>query len=248
MNDSRTNNDSVTKPAETCKDYDQDVTGVLGLVSDRYLMNDERFRDAKVAIGKSYKNVIDSLSDKSMLPYDPIIYPIPFMLSRKYKTGRELARSLYYSLCYPDVSEFTKFSIYIVVSVFEKFHDHLVGLIGHEIAHIIAAKGEVKLSEADLSRILRSWREFVEYKERMASRVYLYFREPTRSMIEEWNQIALRSETERAVAEGVQVVNKEEFDRLIFGDRIADFDRFIEVNLDRIRGKWQLLQSKRQKS
>jgi hypothetical protein len=212
------------------------VICALALVSDRYLMNDERFTHAKVAIGKSYQGVIDSLSDKSMLPYDPIIYPIPFMLSRKYKTGRELARALFYGLSYPDVSDFTKFSIYIVVSVFEKFPDHLVGLIGHEIAHIIAAKGEVKFSKEDLSRLLRSWPEFIEDKERMASRVYPYFREPTRSMIEEWNQIALRSETERAVAQGMQLVDKEQFDRLLFGERIADFKWFIEVNLDRIRG------------
>lgn len=211
------------------------MTGALALVSDRYLMNDERFTHAKVAIGKSYQRVIDSLSDKSMLPYDPIIYPIPFMMSRKFKIGKELARALFYSLSYPDVSDFTKFSIYVVVSVFEKFPDHLIGLIGHEIAHIIAAKGEVKLSEDDLSRLLRSWPEFIEYKERMASRVYLYFREPTRSMIEEWNQIALRLETERAVAQGMQLVDKEQFDGLIFGERIADFKSFIEVNLDRIR-------------
>ncbi|HEX6280594.1 MAG TPA: hypothetical protein VFZ67_00035 [Nitrososphaera sp.] len=209
----------------------------MALVSDRYLMNgDERLRHAKAAIGKSYKVVIDSLSDKSMLPYDPIIYPIPFMWSRKYKTRGGLTRALFYSLCYPDVLHFTKFSIYIVISIFEKFPDHLVGLIGHEIAHIIAAKGEVKMSEEDLSRLLRSWPEFVEAKERMASRVYLHFKEPTRSMIEGWNQIALQSETERAVAEGMQLVDKEQFDRLVFGERIADFKRFIEVNLDRIRG------------
>jgi hypothetical protein len=34
----------------------------------------------------------------------------------------------------------------------------------------------------------------------------------------------------------VQLVDKEQFDRLIFGGRIAEFSRFIEVNLDRIRG------------
>ena len=212
------------------------MTGALALVSDRYLMNDERFRHAKVAVGKSYQGVIDSLSDKSMLPYDPIIYPIPFMLSRKYKTGRELARALFYSLSYPDVSDFTKFSIYIVVSLFERFPDQLVGLIGHEIAHIIATKGEVKLSEEDLSRILRSWRDFIEAKERIASRLYSCFREPTKSMIKKWNEVALRAETEHAVAEGVQLVNKEQFDRVIFGERIADFNRFIEANLERIRG------------
>jgi hypothetical protein len=209
----------------------------LVLVSDRYLLNDERFTHAKVAIEKSYCGVLDSLSDKSMLKYHPIIYPVPFMLSRKYKTGRELAKALFYSLSYPDASDFTKFSIYIVVSVLEKFPDHLVGLLGHEIAHIIAAKGEVKLSEEDLSRFLRSWSEFVEYKERMASSLYHYFREPTRSMIEAWNQIALRSQTKHAVAQGMQLVDKEQFDMLVFGERIADFKRFIEVNLDRIRGQ-----------
>ena len=236
MNGARTNNDSITKPAETCKGCDLDVTAVLELVSDRYLMNDERFRDAKLAIAKSYKDVINSLADKSMLPYYPIIYPIPFMLSRKYRTGRELAQALFYSLSYPDISEFTNFSIYIVVSVFEKFPDHLVGLIGHEIAHIIAAEGEVKLSEEDLSRILKSWRDFIEAKERIASRMYSCFRQPTKSMIKKWNEVALRAETEHAVAEGVQLVNKEQFDRVIFGERIADFNRFIEANLERIRG------------
>jgi hypothetical protein len=198
-------------------------------------MNDGRFRHAKAAIGKSYKDIIDSLSDKSILPYDPTIYPIPFMWSRKYKTGGGLARALFYSLCYPDVLDFTRFSIYIVISVFEKFPDHLVGLLGHEIAHIIASKGEVKMSEEDLSRLMRSWAEFVEAKERAAYRVYPYFGEPIRSMIERWNQIALQSETEPAAAEGMQIVDKEQFDRLIFGERIADFKRFIEVHVDRIR-------------
>ena len=211
------------------------MIGTLALVSDRYLMNDGRFRHAKAAIGKSYKDIIDSLSDKSILPYDPTIYPIPFMWSRKYKTGGGLARALFYSLCYPDVLDFTRFSIYIVISVFEKFPDHLVGLLGHEIAHIIASKGEVKMSEEDLSRLMRSWAEFVEAKERAAYRVYPYFGEPIRSMIERWNQIALQSETEPAAAEGMQIVDKEQFDRLIFGERIADFKRFIEVHVDRIR-------------
>ena len=129
-----------------------------------------------------------------------------------------------------------KFSIYIVVSVFEKFPDHLVGLIGHEIAHIIAAKGEVRLSEEDLRLILRSWLDFIEAKERIASRIYSYFRKPTKSMIETWNVVALQPETEHAIARGIPLVDKEQFDRLIFGERIADFNRFIELNLDRIRG------------
>ena len=208
----------------------------MALVSDRYLMHDGRFKHAEASIGKSYEDVIDSLSDKSILPYDPIIYPIPFMWSRKYKTGGGLARALFYSLCYPDVFDFTRFSIYIAISVFERFPDYLAGLIGHEIAHIIASKGEVKMSKVDLSLLLRSWAEFVEAKERTAYRVYPHFGEPIRSMIERWNQIAPQLETGRAVAEGIHLVDKEQFDGLVFRERIADYKRFIEVNLDRIRG------------
>jgi hypothetical protein len=55
-------------------------------------------------------------------------------------------------------------------------------------------------------------------------------------MIETWNVVALQPETEHAIAQGIQLVDKEQFDRLIFGERIADFNRFIELNLDRIRG------------
>jgi hypothetical protein len=214
------------------------VKSALAFVSDRYLMNDERFRHAKLAIGKSYEDMIDSLATNSMLPYQPIIYPIPFMLSRKYKVGKELARALFYSLSYPDFSEFTRFSIYIVVSICEKFPDHLVGLIGHEIAHIIAAKGEVKLSEEDLRLILRSWPDFIEAKERTASSIYSYFREPTKSKIESWNKVALHPEMEHAVAEGIQLVDKEQFDKLVFGERITDFHQFIKLNLERIGGSW----------
>jgi hypothetical protein len=206
----------------------------LALVSDRYLMHDGRFGHAEAAIGKSYEDVIHSLSDKSILPYDPIIYPIPFMWSRKYRIGGGLARALFYSLCYPDVFDFTRFSIYIVISVFERFPDHLAGLIGHEIAHIIASEGEVKMSKEDLGLLLRSRAEFVEAKERTAYRVYPHFGEPIRSMIERWNQIALQSESERAVTEGIHLVDKEHFDGLVFGERIGDYERFIEVNLDRI--------------
>jgi hypothetical protein len=106
------------------------------------------------------------------------------MLSRKYKIGKQLARALFYSLSYPDFSEFRRFSIYIMLSICEKFPDHLVGLIDHEIAHIIAAKGEVKLGEEDLRLILRSWPDFIEAKERTAYSIYSYFREPTKSNIE----------------------------------------------------------------
>jgi hypothetical protein len=40
---------------------------------------------------------------------------------------------------------------------------------------------------------------------------------------------------EHAMAEGMQLVDKEQFDRVIFGERIADFNWFIELNQDRIR-------------
>jgi hypothetical protein len=55
-------------------------------------------------------------------------------------------------------------------------------------------------------------------------------------MVERWNEVTQQPETEYAVAEGIQLVDKEQFDRLIFGERITDFNHFIKLNLDRIRG------------
>ena len=158
------------------------------------------------------------------------------MLSRIYETGKDLVRVLFYSLSYPDVSDFTKFSIYIVLTVCEKFPDHLVGLIGHKIAHVIAAKGEVKLSE-DLRLILELARLHRGKRENGFQHLS-HFSEPTKSMIESWNRVALHAEMEHAVVEGMQLVDKEQFDSLIFGERIIDFNRFIKLNLDRIGRSW----------
>jgi hypothetical protein len=103
-------------------------------------------------------------------------------------------------------------------------------------ANSLASTQAKELSEEDLRLVLRNWPDFIEAKERTASSIYPYFREPTRSMIEAWNQIALQFETEHVVAHGMQLVDNEQFDNLVFGERIADIRRFIESNLGRIRG------------
>jgi hypothetical protein len=55
-------------------------------------------------------------------------------------------------------------------------------------------------------------------------------------MIETWNEVTQQPEMEHAVAEGIQLVDKEQFDRIVFGERIADFNRFIKLKLDGMRG------------
>jgi hypothetical protein len=50
---------------------------------------------------------------------------------------------------------------------------------------------------------------------------------------------------EHAMAEGMQLVDKEQFDRVIFGERIADFNWFIELNQDRIGESGEAFPTKR---
>ena len=126
----------------------------------------------KLLLDRSYAVVIDSLNDKSLLPYPTNIYLIPFMLSRKYKIRFHLMSSFFYSLLYPDATDFSKYSIYIVASLAEKFPHFMTGIIAHEIAHFIAVKGEVKLTEEDLLLILKNRFEFLRAKETIAEHYY----------------------------------------------------------------------------
>src|ERR687885_655826 len=103
----------------------------------------------------AYDQVINSLIDKSLISYHPNIYPVPFMIIKRYRVRFYSTRVLFYALTYPDVKDFNKFAIYIYKGLMENFPDLLPGLIGHEISHIIASKGRVELTKEDLALILK---------------------------------------------------------------------------------------------
>lgn len=73
-------------------------------------------------------------------------------------------------------------------SLVERLASNLEGVIAHEIAPIIASRGEVRITQQDLGLILKSRKEYLEQKESAPSDVYRYFREPVGSMIKEWNE------------------------------------------------------------
>lgn len=211
----------------------------VALISSKYLTgkygDPDWFGPVKSLLEKSYAAVLDSLNDKSRLPYHPSIYLIPFMLSRKYKIGHDLVSSFFYSLSYPDATDFSKYSTYIVASLAEKFPQHMTGIIAHEIAHIIAAKGEVKITEEDLLLILKNRIEFLKAKETIAEHYYSYFSEPVSSSIKKWNEMALLPETEREVSEKMIIVDQKQFDALIFEERLPQFREFVRTKLENIK-------------
>jgi hypothetical protein len=203
-------------------------------LTEKYGGDPNWFGPMKSLLERSYVEVLDSLNDKSLLPYRPDVYLIPFMLSRKYKMGLHLVSLLFYGLSYPDATDFSKYSIYIVASLAEKFPQHMTGVIAHEIAHIIATKGEVRITEEDLLLILKNRIGFLKAKETIAEHYYSYFSEPVSSSIKKWNEVALLPETEREVSDKMMIVNQEKFNTLIFGERLPQFREFVRTKLEDI--------------
>jgi hypothetical protein len=182
----------------------------------------------------AYKQVVSSLSDKSVIPYYPNLYPVPFMIAKRYRVRFYLTEVLFYSLTYPDAKDFHKFAIYINIGLIKKFPNFLRGVIGHEIAHVIASGGKVELTKEDLALIRKDRLSYIKAKEKSAESIYPKFTESLQSKIKEWNIQSTRKDIQDSVAKGAQLVNQERFDKLIFGDKLEDYKQFISFNLTKI--------------
>jgi hypothetical protein len=204
------------------------------MISSECLLRDQlvRFERIKGSLELAYTHVIESLSDSSPLPYIPNIYPTPNMIMRISTIHARAVRLLFYSVVYPDKNNFERLAIYPTLTLIERLPDYLVGVLGHEIAHIMAVKGQTSISKSDLYSILRNREENDKSKEKKAERVYKYFDEPILSKIVQWNRISMRKDIEEVVSNGVQQLNQRAFDRVLFKDEIEKFHNFIRSKLN----------------
>lgn len=182
----------------------------------------------------AYEQVINSLLDKSVIPYYPNLYPVPFMIAKRYRVRFYLTEVLFYSLTYPDAKDFDKFAIYINKGLIKNFPNLLLGVIGHEIAHVIASGGRVELKKEDLALIRKDRLSYIKAKEKSAENVYPKFTEPLQSKIKEWNIQSAQKDIQDSVLKDAKLVNQEGFDKLIFGDKLEDYKQFIKFNLTKI--------------
>jgi len=182
----------------------------------------------------AYEQVINSLIDKSVIPYYPNLYPIPFMIVKRYRIRFYTTRVLFYALTYPDLKDFNKFAIYICKVLIEKFPNLLPGLIAHEIAHIIASRGRVELIKEGLVLTLKDRLEYINAKEKSAEDMYYCFTKEMRSKIKEWNTYSRKQEIEDFITKDAVLVNQDNFDKQVFGDRLEDYKQFVKFNLNKI--------------
>lgn len=201
-----------------------------------YLSKDdpEKLKVVERRLEDSYKQVIASLHDRSVLPYIPTVYPVPVAVARTYKLSAGLTRLLFYSVTYPDAKDFNRFAIYITLEVVEKFPQHLQGLLGHEVAHVIATKGEVRITEEDIALFLKNRLGHLQKQEKAGHDAYVYFTTEMHKKIEEWNAFSMREEIEKEITTQVVRVSQEEFDKFIFGKRLDDYHRFIKVKVEKV--------------
>ena len=96
------------------------------MISSDYLQQDlDKYELIRNKLEQAYEQVINSLIDKSILPYRPNLYPIAFMIIKRYGVGFYLSNVMFYSLIYPDVKDFQKFAIYINLSLIIKYPNYL---------------------------------------------------------------------------------------------------------------------------
>jgi hypothetical protein len=138
---------------------------------------------------------------------------------------------LFYSITYPDKNNFENFAIYPTLSLIERLPDCLTGAIGHEIAHIIASEGKVSISKSDLYLILRNREENAKSREKKAEEVYKYFSEPVLSEIIRWDRISMQKDVEKTVSNGIQLINQQNFDKIIFKEKLEKYHDFIKSKL-----------------
>ena len=152
------------------------------MISPDYIPEDRLIHFAKIqkVFELAYNQVIESLNVK-VLPYVPNIYPVPFMITKTYSVHARMVRVLFYSILYPDRSNFDRLAIYPTLALIERLPNYLVGAIGHEIAHLIALEGKVSISKSDLYSILKNREESAKAKEKRAKAVYKLFNEPVLS-------------------------------------------------------------------
>lgn len=182
----------------------------------------------------AYEQVINCLIDKSVIPYHPNIYLVPFMIIKRYRVRFYTTHVLFYALTYPDVKDFNKYAMYIYIGLIERFPNLLLGVIAHEVAHLIASKGGVELTKDDLALILKDRLGYLNAKEKSAEDAYYCFTKEMQSKIKEWDMYSRRQEIEDSITKDAQLVNQECFDELVFGDRLEEYKQFVKFNLHKI--------------
>ena len=204
------------------------------MIASDFIQSISRCEPAIQKLQSAYEQVINSLIDKSVISYYPNLYPVPFMVIKRYRVRFYSTRVLFYALAYPDVNDFNKFAIYVYEGLIENFLDLLPGLIGHEIAHVIASKGRVELTKEDLALILKDRLGYINAKEKSAEDKYYCFTKEMQSKIKEWNMYSRRQEIEDSITKDAELVNQEYLDKRIFGDRLEEYNQFVKFNLNKI--------------
>lgn len=207
--------------------------GSFRMISSEYIPQDRliRFQKIKKTIELAYERVFQSLNEKSALPYVPDIYPVPFMITKTYTVHARVVKVLFYSIAYPDKNNFERFAMYPTLTLIERLPDSLIGVIGHEIAHIISLKGRVSITKSDLNLALRNRQQSARSKEEKAKAVYKYFGEPVLSEIIRWDRISMQNEIEQIVSKDVQLVGQQSFDKMIFKEKLEEYHDFIKSKL-----------------
>lgn len=186
----------------------------------------KRFKEIETNVVASYKLAIDSLVDKSLLPYVPTVRVTPFVVVKVRKGKGVLFKQTYYGFTFVDVDDFEKSAIYPSLDFLEKFPNYVAAGLGHELGHVIAF-GRERVTLKEMAEVLVAPLQAEKRKEAEMKKVLDAFDPKFRAIIVEWNGVSTNKDSKEFLVENAWQVNTDFFQSYVFGKRRKFLDEFL---------------------
>lgn len=169
--------------------------------------------------------VLSSITESAMIPYIPVVYVMPFVIFKINQTKLGKFRVWYYNMLGIDPSDFKRYAIFTSINFIEKFPKYGAGGLGHEVAHLLQTKGEVKVSVELLKQTIDN--PVVNgKKEQDAERFYDYFKEPIKSLIKRWNYLSSCKEIKEELIHDAQTLDLDNLQLILLGSARWRYEAF----------------------
>ena len=196
-----------------------DSTGLTG----KFL---KRFQRIQQDVAASYTLALDSLSDKSRLPYPPVVRVTPFVIVKYRRSGGSLYRQTYYAFTFVDVENFDRFAIYPSLDFLEKFPNYVAAGLAHELGHVMAFNNQ-SVSIESMVEVIATPLKAERRKEEDMVKALEAFDPKFKEVIIEWNGVSLNKDSKEFLVENARQVTGDQFESLMFGKRKKLLDEYL---------------------
>jgi hypothetical protein len=180
-------------------------------------------------VERAYREAVDSIGKELVLPYEPTLYIIPFVVQKKIPSltpGKSYLRTNL-AFTFFDVDDFAKLGIYIPVTMLTLFSDYISGQICHELAHVIREAQTRIVGKKDIALILSDPVGADQNKEKRKDETIERFPKTLRDQTGEWDRLSKEPQTISRVRKEAWIAEWDIFESVVFGDRQEELNKLI---------------------